>query len=109
MTRIVHRKKLNESQDTKPKSYYYKMYYDDIIEAIIDGKDELIFNDADCEIIIRMYYKKDTDTRYRKSGSYDLPSEETVTTRFSNVVVEIETYEDFRIPDFSDSYVNLVR
>lgn len=109
MKRLVSRKKLHENNVSKQKSYYYKKYYNDIIDAIKNEETELVFHDGDCEIVITMHYKVEYNEYYRPSGDYDIPSEKKIIQTFTNIIVEIETFEDFYLPDIENSWVNLVR
>ena len=92
------------------KSYYYNKYINEIVEGIKNGEHELNFHDGDCEIIIKMYYESSTETINHKSPRpYELPGEAETITTFKDIVVEIETFEDFYLPDFKVRYIKDIR
>ena len=104
--------KINESekQIQSNNSYYYNKYIDEIKDAILEGKKELAFKDGNCEILINMHYEVNSgDTYHKSSHPYELPSEREHFVSYKNIIVEIETFEDFRLPDITDSWVTFER
>ena len=92
------------------KSHYYNKYINEIKDAIIDGKRELNFKDGNCDIIIRLIYDTEKTCEYHKSPHpYDIPSEKEYNVVFKNIIVEIETFEDFALPNMNNSWSSFER